>query len=267
MEEVWRDIRGYEGLYQVSNLGRVKSLDHLRCNGFGNYEVKGRILSQSRSYSKKHGAFMYPYVSFHRKRNTATKKFTVHRLVAEAFLPNPENLPCVNHKDENKTNNRVDNLEWCTFEYNNTYGTARVRSQNTKRRKGLMKKVSKYALDGTYICTYGSVTEAAKSNNVGKTAISNACIEKTIRVGNFGYRFEDDEYVPRKQVFRKNHVTFYLNGKVVFECDGYKDAARFAEVSINSFQDVCRGKLRLRKLSKYCIKIKSWKDESEQCIN
>lgn len=210
---------------------------------------------------------MYPYVSLHNSKKDGSKKFLVHRLVAEAFLPNLQNLPCVNHKDEDKTNNCVDNLEWCTFEYNNAYGTARFKSQHTRLKNGLMKKVSKYALNGTYICTYRSISEAAKANNVRKTSISNACIGKTIRVGEFGYRFENDEYIPRKQVFRKNHVTFYLNGNIVFECDGYKDAANFVGVSTKSFQDACRGKLRLKELYKYSIKIKSWKDESEQFIN
>ena len=119
-EEVWKDVVGYEGLYQVSNLGRVKSL------GFDKWH-KGRILKQS--FDSKRN---YLFVGLH--KDGKIKQKNVHRLVAETFIPNPDNLPCVNHKDEDKTNNFVfvnkdgsvdlnkSNLEWCTVAYNTNYG-------------------------------------------------------------------------------------------------------------------------------------------------
>ncbi|ADI23905.1 HNH endonuclease family protein [Enterococcus phage EFRM31] len=105
MIEEWKDIKGYEGLYQVSNLGRVKSLK------FG----KERIL--------KTGVDRYGYISVNLYKNNKRKLCKVHRLVAQAFIPNHENKPQVNHIDEDKTNNMVSNLEWVTAKENVNHGT------------------------------------------------------------------------------------------------------------------------------------------------
>lgn len=110
--EIWKDIEGFEGLYQVSNMGRVRSLDRTDKNG---QFRKGRVLAD------KHNNRGYHLVSL--CRDGDTKYRLIHRLVAIAFLDNPNNLPEVNHKDENKANNSVSNLEWCTRPYNMTYGT------------------------------------------------------------------------------------------------------------------------------------------------
>lgn len=101
--EVWKDIKGYEGVYQVSNIGRVKRL-------FKKHEniLTGKI--------RKDG-----YCEYLLKYNNKPKYFLAHRLVAEAFLPNPDNLPCVNHIDCDKSNNFVKNLEWCTYQENMTH--------------------------------------------------------------------------------------------------------------------------------------------------
>ena len=117
MQEIWKDIEGYEGLYQVSNKGRVKSLSRLVVRvGKPNYITKEKILKCSEL--KGTG---YPAVKLGSNNNF--KSMLVHRLVAQAFIPNPDNLPQVNHKDEIRTNNCVDNLEWCDSKYNNNYGT------------------------------------------------------------------------------------------------------------------------------------------------
>ena len=113
MKEIWKDILGYEGYYQVSNFGNVKSMDRIverKNNGTGNLPLKSRILSLN----------TYPrgYKRVTLRKNNISKSFFVHRLVAEAFIPNPNNYPYVNHKDENPSNNHFDNLEWCINEYN-----------------------------------------------------------------------------------------------------------------------------------------------------
>ena len=122
--EEWRDILGFEGAYQISNLGRVRSLDrdiyYMNHGTLAVLHKKGMILKQTPDAD---GYLRVGVICEGRSKN-----FGVHRLVAQAFIPNPENLPCVNHKDYDKTNNCVNNLEWCTVEYNNKY------SNNEERR-------------------------------------------------------------------------------------------------------------------------------------
>lgn len=115
-EEIWRPVVGYEGLYEVSSYGRVRSLR------------RGRILTSSINRDG--------YVRCHIKVNGVSKYYLVHRMVAEAFIPNPDNLPQVNHKDEDKTNNRVENLEMCNAKYNSNYGSRIERVRATKIKNG-----------------------------------------------------------------------------------------------------------------------------------
>lgn len=125
MEEVWKDIEGYEGYYQVSNLGRVKGIKII------NQYKKERLLSQ---YLNNKGRGYYKVWLYKDKKR---KMHYVHRLVAKAFLPNPNNYPDINHKDENSRNNQVDNLEWCNESYNLSYGTVQSRRRMAFLRKKL----------------------------------------------------------------------------------------------------------------------------------
>ena len=131
-EEIWKDIPGYEGLYQVSNFGRVKSLRRPYGNNGGIQWTKERILSPGKD---KDG---YLQVNLHCNGKQHQRK--VHRLVAQAFLPNMDNLPMVNHKDEDKTNNNVDNLEWCDQKYNINYGGCIDRAIETRLKNGFIKR-------------------------------------------------------------------------------------------------------------------------------
>ena len=126
--EDWKEVVGYEGYYKVNRLGEIVSLprtvsvnDNGRCY---TKLVKGRVLKQ---VDHSAGYKLVPLT-----KDGKTKLHFVHRLVAEAFIPNPKNLPCVNHRDEDKTNNCEFNLEWCTYEYNNNYGTAHERATAKK---------------------------------------------------------------------------------------------------------------------------------------
>jgi len=130
MKEIWKDIAGYEGYYQVSNLGNVRSLDRI---------IKGSLGQPKRQKGKAvnprlRGSYMA--VTF--SKDNEPKTISVHRLVAIAFVENPNNYPCVNHKDENKLNNNADNLEWCTKLYNSNYGNCRkkIGEANRIKRKG-----------------------------------------------------------------------------------------------------------------------------------
>ena len=138
--ETWKDKKDYEGHYQVSNCGRVKSIK------FG----KEIILKQRKD---KRG-----YYSVVLSKNGIVKKYSVHRLVAEAFIDNTDNLPYVNHKDEDKTNNNVNNLEWCDAKYNINYGTCIER-----RSKKKSKPVLQYDLEGNFIKEWKSTMECGRN--------------------------------------------------------------------------------------------------------
>lgn len=122
--EEWKDIPGYEGLYQVSNTGKIKGLPRVTMQ---NQILKERILIP--------GVINNGYLQITLHKNGEHKNFLVHRLVANAFIPNPKNLPEVNHKDEDKANCNADNLEWCTRKYNLNYGTRNQRSAESRRKK------------------------------------------------------------------------------------------------------------------------------------
>lgn len=147
--EIWKDIKGYEGRYQVSNYGNVKSLNH-------NRTVKEQLLKQNIDKHSYHKIHLWLYGK--------PKWFLIHRLVAEAFIPNPDNLPCINHKDENKHNNHVDNLEWCTYEYNNEYGTRVKRIRETQLNDpNKSMKVYQYTLDGKFVKEWESTKECGRN--------------------------------------------------------------------------------------------------------
>ena len=133
MNEIWKDVVGYEGLYQVSNLGNVRSVErtiNMEHPRYGSAIVKYES-KELRGYLNERG-----YRKVCLTKNKHSKIRFVHRLVAEAFIPNPNKLPQINHKDEDKTNNHVDNLEWCTNKYNTNYGEKRKQklSINAKNR-------------------------------------------------------------------------------------------------------------------------------------
>ena len=170
MEEIWKDIEGYEGLYQVSNLGRIKSLDRYMNNKYGTKTLKkGKILINS--IIKRTG---YLRVSLAKNGTFISKQ--VHRLVANAFLPNPNNYPIINHKDENKQNNNVNNLEWCTVEYNNNYGTHNFKiSKSHKINQKNSKSVLQYDLNGNFIKEWKSTREIARELNIYNNNICRCC--------------------------------------------------------------------------------------------
>lgn len=165
MREVWKDIKDYEGLYQVSNLGRIKSLSRFHYTGWGKnkgYIKKEKILTQT--------LLSIGYYIVTLCKNGESKKMFVHRLVAQAFLDNLNNFPCINHKDENKLNNYVDNLEWCTHCYNNNYGTKKERIA-----KNVSIKINQYDLNGNFIKTWNNAKEVGETFKKNSTHICQVC--------------------------------------------------------------------------------------------
>ena len=135
-EEIWRPVVGYEGLYEVSSYGRVRSMDRYVKYSNGRINLhKGRILSPGKDTNG--------YLQVILTCNGKHKSIKVHRLIVQAFIPNPDNLLEVNHKDEDKTNNSVDNLEWCTRKYNINYGSRKDKVRDTKIKNGSWTGLSK----------------------------------------------------------------------------------------------------------------------------
>lgn len=175
--EIWRDVNNYEGLYQVSNQGNVRSLDRPRKNydintgGFTEILIKGKYL--------KPRITPFGYKAVLLSKNSKRKWYFVHKLVAEAFIDNPDELPFVNHKDENKLNNNVENLEWCTHKYNDNYGTRNERISKAKINNTYNVKSVQCIETGVI---YPSIREASRQTNIPNTNISACC------KGKYGYK-------------------------------------------------------------------------------
>ena len=174
MEEIWHDIEGYEGLYQISNKGRVKSL----------YKGSERILRPGWTT----GGYLFVVLC----KNGNKKKLKIHRLVAEAFIPytglNPDSTEIkgrieINHKSEIKTDNRVENLEWCDRQYNNNYGT-----HNEK----LSRKILQYSKSGEFIKEWPSALEVNRVLGINNSHIIQCCKGKRKSAGGFVWRYKEE---------------------------------------------------------------------------
>ena len=181
--EIWKDIKGYEGLYRISSLGRILSLQRTFYTGRNNRicTIPNTIMSPSKT---KKG-----YLRVTLYKDGQPKGFQVHRLVAEAFIPNPNNLPEVNHKNEIKDCNKVDNLEWCTSEYNIKYSKAYIYNL-PKAIDKVKRKVIQMNLDDKFIKEWESASEAAKFLGISQSSISQCCRNKRNKCGNYKWKFK-----------------------------------------------------------------------------
>ena len=168
MEESWCPVKNYENLYDVSDQGRVKSI------GYGD----DRILRPGRNGRG--------YLKVGLYKNGERKCYDIHRIVAQAFIPNPQNLPEVNHKDENKTNNSVQNLEWCSSKYNANFGT---RTQRISIK--LSKPVLQYTKSGKLVREWKSTHDVERNLGYFHNSISNCCNGKLKYAYNFIWKFKD----------------------------------------------------------------------------
>lgn len=154
MEEIWKPVVGYEEYYEVSNTGRVRTIPRIVYTNNGGYINIGRAIKTPMLHYK-------GYLQVRLKVNNRPKTFFVHRLVAESFIPNPNGYKYVNHIDEDKTNNSVENLEWCSALYNNLYGSRLSKISNKLRGRRAHNSI-KVMYNGV---EYPSLSDAAKANN------------------------------------------------------------------------------------------------------
>lgn len=198
---VRKPVVGYEGYYEVDQFGRVFSLDRTVTvvDGGRTYEkpLSGKQMKQS-MHDKG-----YKIVSL--TKNGKTKMLFVHRIVAEAFIPNPDNLPMVNHKDEDKTNNFLENLEWCTAAYNRTYGKAverqakKIRGRESEKRVAVIQRRP----DGSFKERFPSMTEAAKVMDGSISAISAVCKGKRKMAYGYLWEYADCSYGEQRESAKK----------------------------------------------------------------
>lgn len=173
MGEIWKPVVGYEGMYEVSNMGRIKSLMR-RINANGGIRVIQEFIKKNSIDSKG-----YEYVWLWNKTG---RTYRIHKLVCMAFIPNPGNKPCIDHINGNRRDNRVENLRWCTHKENSNFDIANERMKKNAPWKGKhgagvpwSKPVLQYDFNGKLIGEYGGALEAARIMGVSHSCISDAC--------------------------------------------------------------------------------------------
>lgn len=238
IKEEWMPVVGYEGLYIVSNTGRVKAINYHR-------EKKEKLLT---IYDCKG----YKFVHLYKKGNP--RKGQIHRLVAMAFIPNPNNYPIINHKDENPSNNNVENLEWCDYKYNANYGNRSIKIGAKKN-----KRIIQLTKDGEYIREYASFKEAQEETGLQYTNISKVCRGIRELCGGYKWKYidnetaqkskrkskEEKEYIEKSKkrttIYQVPVVQFTKNGKMINEYKSIYDASAETGVAKRVILDNCRG--------------------------
>lgn len=175
MKEIFKNIIGYEGLYQISNYGNVKSLNYHNTN-------KSQLLKPSKN--------KYGYLRVTLCKNNKTKSYSIHRLVAISFIQNPNHYSIINHKDENPSNNNVENLEWCTCKYNSNYGTRnnRIKQNNIlTKRKYYAKQVGCYK-NNILIKKYPAVIDVEKDGFIA-TLVVKVCKGKRLTHKGYNWKY------------------------------------------------------------------------------
>lgn len=230
---MWKEVKNYEDLYLVSSDGFVKRKERkiFLPNGAVGI-IKERVL-------KRHlGTDGYWYVSL--SKNNVQKRFAVHRIVAEAFIPNPLNLPIVNHKDEIKTNANVENLEWCDNVYNQNYGTKIERYIKTRARA-----VDRYTLDGKYIDTWHGEAEFTKAFGYnGQGLIRAVCNHYRGRSSAYGFkwRYHDDESDFNKVKRGFKVIQYSKSGDFIAEYNNAESASNQTGICYTSIRKCAKGK-------------------------
>lgn len=236
--EVWGSIKGFPH-YRVSNFGRVKSISRIARNAQGFYSTPTRIIRQY----KQHKGYMM--VNFN--DCGVHKAAQVHRLVADAFIKNESNLPEVNHKDEDKTNNRVENLEWCTHIQNSNYGTRNERIRKTlAREKYCCTPIKQYTQSGKLVKVWDGINIAMRETGIKSIPF---CVRQIAKLGG-GYvwlkasmTFEEWSKLPvaNKRATRNPVNQYTLDGELVCTYSSASEAGRKVGTSGSNIIQCCKG--------------------------
>ena len=226
--EVWKDAVGYEGLYQVSNLGRVKTVarEQIYRNG-QRHHVTEKI---KKPFLDKRGKNGYLSISVNGKR------CWVHRWVCIAFVENPDKLNEVNHKDGDSTNNNVDNLEWCTHAENMEH--ARV------NKLFRMRPIFQYDKTGIFIRSWESLIDASKSLGILSSDLVRSCKNKRAVCHGFYFRYKKCDKITIPQKEYRHVLKFSLNGEFIAEYTRVKEAAENNNTTENNIVCCCLGRVR-----------------------
>lgn len=249
-KEIWKDVVGYEGYYEVSNIGRVRRVSRYitGVNGVTRF-WRGRILKQTTTQDG--------YLRCILSKNGVSNNKRTHRLVAESFIENQENHPVINHKDENPANNHVDNLEWCSISYNNSYGTRTNRATNSEgfkdRTERHKKAVLKIKTNGEIVEKFESLKDAYESNPDYKKASVAACCSNRLNTYK-GYfwiyesDYSDEELQSRIDITNKSQkvkvLQLDLDGNFIKEYESMGQASREVGVNSGSIHQCCNGVMK-----------------------
>ena len=249
-DEEWRDIVGYNGMYQVSNKGRIRSFKYR--NTKETYVLKQMINKKG-------------YLIVGLSKNGKRKTVIVHRIVAQAFIPNPNKYPQINHKDENKTNNNIDNLEWCTNSYNHNFGThnervglantgkertqesrERYKKSQERRRDKIAYRILQYDLNGVFIKEWRCAFDIEKELGFQRSTIRDCCNQKTKTFKGYIWRYKTENY-PLKisQINNKNLkpvCQYNLKAEFIRDFRSINEAGRITGINPSCIRGCCRGK-------------------------
>ena len=176
MREIWKPVVGYESIFEVSNFGNVRRLERKATAGTGNYSRPAHTLKARKNNNGYYLVDLWV--------NNKRLQKLVHRIVAEAFIPNPDNKPEVNHKDENPENCRADNLEWCDRTYNMNYGSVGKRIG-----KANGKPVRQYDKLGQLVMEYASIMEAHRQTGISQGSIGDCLHERRKTAGGYTWQY------------------------------------------------------------------------------
>ena len=227
--EIWKDIKGYEGKYQVSNKGRIKSLSRAIPHLEGFRVIPERIMVQ-------HVSSTTGYYMVHLCKDKKYEWMLTHRIVAMTFIPNPNNLPFVNHKDEIKTNNSVENLEWCTPEYNINYSNVRE-----KQIDAISKEVEQYDFDGKFIKRYKNCYEAGRILNVHPSSIRRCCTGEIGSTRGFIWKYTNEEKKKNTRPRIRRVCQLDLDGNLIKIWNSVKEAADSLQCGNAGIIHCCKG--------------------------